>query len=134
MSSEDSFDFKKLIKEVGIRKAIEIIKAKEITHSGDYTVEHTNDSHFSTPYIHENQKMNNLMDSVFGIVILSTTLENLYQQNSYPANSPLQKVPYPNSIFDVTELVTIPSNHVKSQVTSSGTSIMPSPEFSSVNR
>jgi hypothetical protein len=43
--------FKKLIKEVGIRKAIEIMKEKRITYSGDFIVDHVNDPIFSTPYL-----------------------------------------------------------------------------------
>ncbi len=58
MSSENSSEFKKLVKEVGIRKAIEIMKEKGIVYSSDFTVDHRNDSHFSSPYVLENQKMN----------------------------------------------------------------------------
>lgn len=55
MPSEDSSDFKKLIKEVGIRKAIEIMKERGISYSGDFTVDHMSDPIFSTPYISQKE-------------------------------------------------------------------------------
>ena len=67
MSSNDSIEFKKLIKEVGVRKAIEIMKEKGIVYSGDFTVDHRNDSYFSSPYVIENQKLNAFLECEFDI-------------------------------------------------------------------
>ena len=135
MSSENSTDFKKLIKEVGLRKAIELMKEKGVVYSGDFTDDHRTDLHFSTPYVLEPQKMDSSLDSIYEIAFSSVVIAgNIYQQNSYPLDKPLQKIPCSNSIFDMAELVVIPTNYLESQETTSGMMIMPSPQFPSINQ
>ena len=135
MSSENSSDFKKLVKEVGIRKAIEIMKEKGIVYSGDFTNDHRTDSFFSTPYQTSNQKMNTLLDSDIEIAYAPARLSgNLYPSTTFSINKPIQKIPFSNSIFDITNLVIIPDGHLKSQETTSGLLITQSPDIPSVNQ
>ena len=135
MSSENSSDFKKLIKEVGIRKAIEIMKEKGIVYSGDFTVDHRTDSFFSCPNVFENQKMNNSLDCSYDIVYSSIYPSgNLFLQNSYLLSNPVEKIPYPNSIFNVIDLTMVSNNHLESQETTSGLMLTPSPKYPTANR
>ncbi len=135
MPSNNSSDFKKLVKEVGIRKAIEIMKEKGIIYSGDFTVDHRTDSHFSTPHIIENQKMNNSIECTYDILYASSRPSgNLYQQAFYHLDEPTEKSPSSNSIFDILELVAIPDGSLEFQETTAGRLVSPSQEFPSVNQ
>ena len=121
MPSEHSSEFKNLVKKVGIRKAIEIMKEKGIVYSGDFTIDHRTDSYFSTPNIFENQKMNNSFECEYNIAYSPMRPSgNIYPQHTYPLSKPLEKIPHYNYIFDMMELVVIPPNHLVSQETTSG--------------
>lgn len=120
MSSEDtSAEFKKLIEEVGIRKAIEKMKEKGIVYNEDFTEAHRTDPIFSSPLTTP------MSTSVKQVVLIDTAFTqrrvdgNLYPFTHVRPNEEPQKLPFTNSLLNLIQCILLDDNFLELLVTES---------------
>lgn len=121
MSSEDtSTEFRKLIEEVGIRKAIEKMKEKGIVYNEDFTEAHRTDPIFSSPLAITHST------SIEKILRIDMTfIQRRVDGNFYPfthvrPNEKLPKLPFTNSSLDLLHIVLV-DDFPQPEATDSGT-------------
>jgi len=121
LSSEDtSTEFKKLIEEVGIRKAIEKMKEKGIVYNEDFTESHRTDPVFSSPLTRTpDTPIQEILD--IDISFIQRRVDgNLYPFTHVRPNEELEKLPFTNSLLNLLNVVLINNDFPHSISTDSG--------------
>lgn len=112
MESDNISEFKKLIKEVGIRKAIEKMKEKGIVYDEDFTESHKTDPIFSSPLTASNSTSIEKIVAVDIAYIQRQIDGNLYSITHVRPNEELKKLPFSNSPLNLIQVVLVDDDFV----------------------